>query len=71
MPEDGVTGSLFEDVAVYEQDCKLMKAMDAINGNFGKGTVKLGSLGNGIIKNPHEHESPHYTTKKEDFPKVR
>ena len=71
MPEDGVTGSLFEDVAVYEQDCKLMKAMDAINGNFGKGTVKLGSLGNGIIKNTHEHESPHYTTKKEDFPKVR
>ena len=71
LPEDGVTGSLFEDVAVYEQDCKLMKAMDAINGNFGKGTVKLGSLGNGIIKNTHEHESPHYTTKKEDFPKVR
>ena len=53
MPEDGVTGSLFEDVAVYEQDCKLMKAMDAINGNFGKGTVKLGSLGNGIISSPY------------------
>ena len=64
-------GSLFEDAALYEQDSRLMKAMDSINGCYGKGTVKLGSLGNGLIKNTHEHESPHYTTRKEDFPNVR
>lgn len=71
MPENGVTGSLFEDVARYEKENRLMKAMDHINGSYGKGTVKLGSLGCGCIKNTHDHESPHYTTKCEDFPKVK
>ncbi|MBR5856576.1 MAG: Y-family DNA polymerase [Bacteroidales bacterium] len=71
VPEDGVTGSLFEDVAQYERESRLMKAMDSINGSYGKGTVKLGSLGCGYIKNRKEHESPHYTTLKDDFPKVK
>lgn len=71
MPQDGVTGSLFEDMAIYEKETRLMKAMDHINLSYGNGTVKLGSLGCGCIKNTHNHESPHYTTKYDDFPKVK
>lgn len=71
MPKDGVTGSLFEDMAEIERDERLMKAMDSINSSYGKGTLRLGSLGDGKIKNHHEHSSPRYTTRIEDFPKLR
>lgn len=71
IPEEGITGSLFEDGEKVEQERKLMKAMDSINNAYGKGAIKLGALGCGTIKNNKAFESPHYTTRIEDLPLVK
>ena len=65
-----VVHSLFEDVNASEKDIKITSALDAINGTFGKGTIKLAAQGSGHIKSSSEKQSPHYTTLWSDIPNV-
>ena len=70
MPESDVVHSLFEDTSSAEREQRLTSALDAINGTFGKGAVKLAVQGSGRIKSSSERQSPHYTTLWSDIPKV-
>ena len=70
MPESDVVHSLFEDTSSTEREHRLTSALDAINGTFGKGAVKLAVQGSGRIKSSSERQSPHYTTLWSDIPKV-
>lgn len=70
MPESDVVRSLFEDTSSAEREQRLTSALDAINGTFGKGAVKLAVQGSGRIKSSSERQSPHYTTLWSDIPKV-
>ena len=62
--------SLFEDNEVIEKEHKITSALDAINRAYGEGAVKLAVQGSGHIKNPSERQSPHYTTRWADLPKI-
>ncbi len=70
LPESGVMHSLFEDTKALEREHKITSALDAINATFGQGTIKLGVQGSGKIKTASENQSPHYTTRWSDIPKV-
>ena len=65
-----VMHTLFEDPAVTEREHKITSALDNINSTFGKGTIKLAVQGSGKIKTASDNQSPHYTTKWSDIPKV-
>ena len=43
---------------------------DVINNAFGDGTIKLAVQGSGRIRSTRENQSPHYTTRWSDLPKV-
>ena len=62
--------SLFEDKEALEREHRITSALDVINGTFGRGTVKLAAQGSGRIKASNDNQSPHYTTRWEDIPKV-
>ena len=70
MQESDLVHSLFEDTSASEREQKLTSALDAINGAYGKGTVKLAVQGSGHIKSSNERQSPHYTTLWSDIPAV-
>ena len=70
MQESDVVHSLFEDTETLEREHRITSALDAINGTFGKGTVKLAAQGSGRIKASSENQSPHYTTSWDDLPLV-
>ena len=70
MQESDVVHSLFEDSQATEREHRISSALDAINGTFGRGTVKLAAQGSGRIKSASEKQSPHYTTLWDDLPKV-
>ena len=70
MQESDLVHSLFEDTSALDREHKLTSALDAINGTFGKGTVKLAIQGSGHIKSSSERQSPHYTTLWSDIPTV-
>ena len=70
MQESDVVHSLFEDSEAAEREHRITSALDAINGTFGRGTVKLAAQGSGRIKSSSEKQSPHYTTLWDDLPKV-
>jgi DNA polymerase V len=70
LADDDVVPSLFEDSKTLEKDHKITAALDAINGSFGKGTVKFAVQGSGQILSSSENQSPHYTTLWEDIPCV-
>jgi DNA polymerase V len=70
IQESDVVHSLFEDTQASEREHRLTSALDAINGTFGRGTVKLAAQGTGRIKSASEKQSPHYTTLWDDLPKV-
>lgn len=70
IPEGEVMHSLFEDTAATEREHKITSTLDAINSTFGKGTIKLAVQGSGKIKTASDNQSPHYTTKWSDIPKV-
>ena len=70
IPAGEVMHSLFEDTAVAEREQKITSALDFINATFGKGTIKLAVQGSGKIKTASDNQSPHYTTKWSDIPKV-
>ncbi len=70
LPESSVMHSLFEDTAAIEREQKITSALDSINATFGKGTIRLAIQGSGKIKSSSDNQSPHYTTKWSDIPKV-
>ena len=70
IPNGEVMHSLFEDRAASEREHKITSTLDAINSTFGKGTIKLAVQGSGKIKSANDNQSPHYTTKWSDIPKV-
>ena len=70
LQESEVVHSLFEDTEAAEREHRITSALDAINGTFGRGTVKLAAQGSGRIKSSSEKQSPHYTTLWSDIPKV-
>jgi hypothetical protein len=65
-----VVHSLFEDTEAVEREHRITSALDAINGTYGRGTVKLAAQGSGHIKSSSEKQSPHYTTRWSDIPTV-
>lgn len=70
MQEADVVPSLFEETSRVECGQKLTSALDAINGTFGKGTVRFAVQGSGRVKSFSERQSPHYTTLWSDLPVV-
>ena len=68
--ESDVVHSLFEDTEAVEREHRITTALDAINGTYGRGTVKLAAQGSGHIKSSSEQQSPHYTTRWDDIPTV-
>ena len=70
IQECDVVRSLFEDTQQTEREQKITHALDAINGTFGRGSVKLAVQGSGRIKSSSEKQSPHYTTLWTDLPLV-
>ena len=70
MAESEATPSLFDDPHALEQEQKITEALSAINSAFGDGTIKLAVQGSGHIKTTCQKQSPHYTTRWTDLPKV-
>lgn len=70
VDERGVMHSLFEDRATLEREHRITSAVDAINSTFGRGTIRLAVQGSGKIRSASDKQSPHYTTKWSDLPKV-
>jgi DNA polymerase V len=70
MAESEATPSLFDDPHALEQEQKITEALSAINSTFGDGTIKLAVQGSGHIKTTCQKQSPHYTTRWTDLPKV-
>lgn len=70
MTESEATPSLFDDPHALEQEQKITEALSAINTTFGDGTIKLAVQGSGNIKTTCQKQSPHYTTRWTDLPKV-
>lgn len=71
IPQSEVARSLFTDADALQRERKLSSAMDTINHSFGHGAIKFGAQGNGEIKMARENQSPHYTTRWDDLPKVK
>ena len=69
-PSQSVMHSLFEDAATIEREHRLTSVVDAVNKNFGKGSIKLAVQGSGHIKSCSDNQSPHYTTRWADIPTV-
>ena len=70
VAEGEVMHSLFEDTASLERERRITSALDAINSTYGKGTIRLAVQGSGKIKTSSDNQSPHYTTRWSDIPKV-
>ena len=62
--------SIFEDADASEKEHMITSALDAINRTYGDGTLKLAVQGSGKIRNTSEKQSPHYTTRWNEIPKV-
>ena len=65
------TPSLFADTAAEDRDERLSAALDSLNAAYGRGIVRFGVQGDGKVLAAREHQSPHYTTRWEDLPKVK
>ena len=70
MPAQNVMHSLFDDTTALEREHRITSVVDAVNCNFGRGTLKFAIQGSGKGKSHSENQSPHYTTKWSDLPSV-
>lgn len=70
IAEGEVMHSLFESATAIERERRITSALDSINATFGRGAVKLAIQGSGKIKTASDNQSPHYTTRWSDIPKV-
>ena len=70
MPAQNVMHSLFDDTTALEREHRITSVVDAVNCNFGRGTLKFAIQGSGKVKSHSESQSPHYPTKWSDLPSV-
>ncbi len=70
MDKSEAVQSLFEDTETLEKEQRITSALDLINNTFGSGTVRLAVQGSGEIRSTRDNQSPHYTTRWSDLPKV-
>ena len=70
MDKSEAVQSLFEDTETLEKEHRITSALDMINNTFGSGTVRLAVQGSGEIRSTRDNQSPHYTTRWSDLPKV-
>jgi len=71
-PREGRQISLFSQTDENEKSEKMMKALDAANAKWGRGTIFLAGEGvNKSWKMKAEHKSPAYTSSWDEIPKVR
>ena len=70
IQEDARVGDVFADQASLEREGRLSSAFDSLNSRFGKGTVRFGVQGDGLVRNVSARQSPHYTTLWDDIPHV-
>ena len=70
VQREGYTRSLFRDVEADERDARLSKAIDSLTTSYGPGTVLFGVQGDGRVRSARQQQSPHYTTRWPDIPKV-
>jgi len=64
--------SLFDTKLTDEDSPKIMQALDAINGRFGRGTLKLGSsMGENRYKMVFQKKTPCYTTEWLEIPAIK
>ena len=68
---EGVVPSLFADQGALERDGRLSSALDSLTSAYGRGAVRFATQGDGRIRMNREHQSPHYTTRWTDLPKVK
>jgi DNA polymerase V len=71
-PREGRQMSLFAQTGEMERSEKMMKALDAANAKWGRGTLFL--AGEGVAKSwqmKSEHRSPAYTSNWDEIPRVR
>ena len=64
-----VVPSLFDDQDALEREHCLMETIDRINALYGRGSLRMGICSD-EIKATRKLQSPHYSTRLEDFPKV-
>ena len=70
VPREGHTRSLFRDADADARSERLSRAIDEITVSFGPGAVLFGIQGDGRTRSAREQQSPHYTTRWSDIPKV-
>ena len=70
IAEGEVMHSLFESTTAIERERRITSALDSINATFGRGAVKLAVQGSGKIMTASDNQSPHYTPRWSDIPKV-
>ena len=68
--KEGFTKSLFRDPDADERGERLSQAIDAVNATYGPGSVLFGIQGDGRIRSSREQQSPHYSTRWQEIPKV-
>jgi DNA polymerase V len=67
--KENYQGTLFDDGAARVRSAKLMQAMDAVNKTWGRGTLRVGSMGTTrrwAMRS--ENRSPRYTTNLDELP---
>ena len=70
MDQDDMVQSMFDDTEAIEKERLITSTLDAINRTYGEGAIRLAVQGSGHIKTTSEKQSPHYTTRWSDIPKV-
>ena len=70
IQKDGHTRSLFRDADADARSERLSCAIDSLTRTYGPGTVLFGIQGDGKVQSAREQQSPRYTTRWSEIPKV-
>ena len=70
VPKEGFTRSLFRDADADLRDERLSQAIDTLTAAYGPGTVLFGIQGDGRVRSARQQQSPRYTTRWAEIPKV-
>ena len=70
VQKDGHTRSLFRDADADERNERLSQAIDSLTAAYGPGTVLFGVQGEGKVQSARQQQSPRYTTRWSEIPKV-
>lgn len=70
LPDNALMHSLFDNAEAQEREQKMSRVADAIHQQFGRGALRLAVQGDGHFKSSSALQSPHYSTRWSDLPKV-